>query len=97
MYTLINALATEPLPAKGFVLRKDRSRKAEKTQDSTEHGIQRTVDFNYHDCADFRLNKDLIWKEKGKHITLVILAKEKDWSVFISHDKGVCLLKYSHS
>lgn len=53
MYTLINALATEPLPAKGFVLRKDRSRKAEKTQDSTEHGIQRTVDLNYHDCADF--------------------------------------------
>lgn len=70
MYTLITALATEPLPAKGFILRKDRTRKAEKTQDSTEHRIQRTVDLNYHDCADFLLIKICFRRKKANTLPL---------------------------
>lgn len=49
--------AGEPLPAKGFVLWKNRARKREKTRDSTEHRIKRTVDPSSYDCADFLLIK----------------------------------------
>lgn len=60
-----HVLALEPLPAKGFVLRKDRARKAEKTRDSTEYRIKRTVALNYYDCADFRLIKICFRRKKA--------------------------------
>lgn len=46
-------LAEKPLPAKGFVLWKNRIMKAENTRDPPEHRINRTADPRYYDCSDF--------------------------------------------
>lgn len=46
MHTFTNKHATQPLPAKGFVLRKERAGQAGKPQGSAEHRSQRTVDLN---------------------------------------------------
>lgn len=43
MHKLTSALATEPLPAEGFVLRKERARKAVKAPKSTEHRMKRLL------------------------------------------------------
>lgn len=51
MFTQV--LAEKPLPAKGFVLWKNRIMKAENTQDPPEHRIDRTADPSYYDCSDF--------------------------------------------
>lgn len=63
LHTFTNVLAIEPLP--GFVLRKDRARKAEKPWDSAEHRIQRTVDLNDYHFVDFLLIKICFRKKKA--------------------------------
>ena len=62
---LTSTLATEPLPAKGFVFQEDKAKKAVKAQESTEYRIKRTVDLNYYDCADLLLIKIYFRRKKA--------------------------------
>ena len=80
LHTFANALAIGPLPAKGFVLRKERPRKAEEPRDSAEHRIQRTVDLNDHHCVDFLLIKICFRRIKANTLA--------SW---LTHGKRICL------